>query len=116
MANIDPSQRRMFRLTVTTRTGHMRRDAHKSLDSRRPGNWLQRLGVVAVGLVFLPVALFSFAVFVGLFLTIAAAVVVYGLFLQSRFKRMQARHVVESKVVSDDDGQKTLLETTQEQR
>jgi hypothetical protein len=42
-------------------------------EPRQPRNWLRQVGIVAASLVFLPVALFSVAVFVGLFLVILVA-------------------------------------------
>jgi hypothetical protein len=112
MVNVPPNQKKMFRLTVTTRTG-LGRDKHLGPEPRQPRNWLQRLGVVTAGLVFLPIALFSFTVFIGLFLSMIAVVMVYGLCLRSKFKRefkrTQSRHTVNSEVVSDEDDHEKLL-------
>ena len=108
MANTAPNKKQMFRLTITTRTGQMRRERRISLEPHQPRTWLQRLGVVTAGLVLLPIALFSFAVFIGLFLSIAAVVMVYALYLRSKFKQMQSRHFVNSEVVSDEDGPEKL--------
>ena len=109
MVNVPPNQKKMFRLTVTTRTGQMRRDKHRVPEPRQPRNWLQRLGVVTVGLVFLPIALFSFTVFIGLFLSMITVVMASGLCLRSKFKRTQSRHIVNSEVVSDKDDHEKLL-------
>ena len=109
MANVTPSQKKMFRLTITTRTGKMKRGKRSSPGPHQPRNWLQRLGIVTASLVLLPVALFSFAVFVGLFLSMLAGVMVYGLCLRSKLQRIQSHHVINSEVVSDeDDPQKRL--------
>ena len=87
----------------------MRRDKHRVPEPRQPRNWLQRLGVVTVGLVFLPIALFSFTVFIGLFLSMITVVMASGLCLRSKFKRTQSRHIVNSEVVSDKDDHEKLL-------
>jgi hypothetical protein len=103
MVNVPPNPRKMFRLTITTHTGQMRNDKRRKPESRQQRNWLQRLGVITVGLIFLPIAIFSFAAFIGLFLSMIAVVMVYGLCFRSKFKRMQSRHSVNSEVVSDED-------------
>ena len=109
MENTTPSQKKMFRLTITTRSGQMRRDRRISPEPRQPKTWLQRLGVVTAGLVLLPIALFSFAVFIGLFLSMVAAVTVYALCLRSKVKQIQSRHIVNREVVSDEDDHEKRL-------
>ena len=110
MVNIAPSQKKMFRLTITTRTRQMRRGRRNSPEPRQPKSWLQRFGIVTAGLIFLPVALFSFAVFVGLFLSMLAVVMVYVLCWRSKLRRMQSHQVINSEVVSDENGDEKLPE------
>jgi hypothetical protein len=59
---------------------------------------------------FLPVVLFSAAVFVGLFLVILVAAIAYGLWFRSGLQRMESHQVIEGdyEIVPDEDNQEKL--------
>lgn len=102
----------MFRLVIKSRGGQMARGKRKGTGPPGPRSWLRQLGIVAASLVFLPVAIFSLAVFVGLFLASLVAALAYGLWLRSRLQQMRSRQVIEGdyEVVPDDDNQRKLPE------
>ena len=93
MADVIPSEKNMFRLIIRSRAGQMIRGKRNGPEPRQPRNWLRQVGIVAASLVFLPVALFSVAVFVGLFLVILVAAIAYGLWLRSGLQRMESHQV-----------------------
>jgi hypothetical protein len=110
MADVIPSEKNMFRLIIRSRAGQMTRGKRNGPGPRQPRNWLRQVGIVAASLVFLPVALFSVAVFVGLFLVILVAAIAYGLWLRSGLQRMESHQVIDGdyEIVSDEDNQQKL--------
>jgi hypothetical protein len=110
MADVIPSEKNMFRLIIRSRAGQMTRGKRNGPEPRQPRNWLRQVGIVAASLVFLPVALFSVAVFVGLFLVVLVATIAYGLCLRSGLQRMESHQVIDGdyEIDPDEDNQQKL--------
>jgi hypothetical protein len=85
-------------------------ESGKGSGPRRLGIRLRQLMIVAASLAFLPVVLFSLAVFVTIFLVILVAALAYGWRLRSKLQRMESRQVVDADydAVSDGDNQRKL--------
>jgi len=97
----------MFRLIIKSDGGQMARGKGKVIKPPQLKSWQRQLRIVAASLLLLPVALFSLAVFVGLFLASLVAAIAYGLWLRSRLQRMESRKVIEGdyEVVPAEDNQ-----------
>lgn len=105
---------------ITRSVSQMKLDKRYSPGPHQPRNWLRQLKTVTAGLLLLPVAIFSLAIFAGLFLIFVVFAVSYSLLLRSRLRRMQSHQVINSdyEVVPDEDKQRKLLteeESTQQQ-
>jgi len=98
----------MFRIVIHSGKNQMARVNRQSTVPARGKGWLQRLGILATSLLLLPVALFSLAVFIMLFLAVVAATLTCGFWLYSRLQREKPRKVIESEVVQK-DGQELRL-------
>jgi len=111
MGNSIPGEENMARLVITSRVGQVKRAKRNSPGPQQPRNWLRQLGIVTASLVFLPVAIFSLAVFIGLFLIFVVFAVSYSLVLRSRLQRMESHQFINSdyEVVPDEDNQRKLL-------
>ena len=110
MADVIPSEKNMFRLIIRSRAGQMIRGKRNDQEPRQPRNWLRQVGILAASLVFLPVALFSVAIFVGLFLVILVVAIAYGSWLRSGLQRMESHQVIDGdyEIVPDEDNQQKL--------
>ena len=110
MVNVIPSEKNMFRLIIRNRGSRVIRSKHNDPAPLRSGSWLRQVGIVAASVLFLPVALFSVAVFIGLFLAVLIGTLVYGLWLRSKFQRMESSQTREDDYedISDADNQQKL--------
>ncbi len=86
----------MFRIVVSGGKSQVARVNSEGTFPAQGGGWLRQLGIALTTLLLLPVALFSFAVFLLLFLAVIGAALTYAFWFYSRLQREKARGVIQS--------------------
>ncbi len=86
----------MFRIVVSGGKNRVARVNSEGTVPAQGGRWLRQLGIALTTLLFLPVALFSLAVFLLLFLAVVGAALTYGFWFYSRLQREKTRGVIQS--------------------
>jgi len=101
----------MFRLIIRNGGGRIAKGKRNDQTPPRPGNWLRQIGIVAASVLFLPIAILSVTIFVGLFLIFLIAVLAYGFWLRSRLQRIESNRVINGdfETVSDEGNQQKLI-------
>ena len=86
----------MFRIIVSSGKSRTARNKRQSAVPSQAKGWLRQLGIMATSVLFLPIAIFSLAVFIVLFLAVVAATLTYGFWLRSRLQGEKPRQVIDA--------------------